>query len=655
MKKLHWLIIKTFLGPFVLTFFIVMFVLLMQFLWRYIDDLVGKGLELKIIAELLVYTSASLVALALPLSILMSTLMAFGSLGEFYELTAMKSSGISLQRIMFPLIIFVFFISIGAFFFSTNVLPFTNLKMRALLWDVRQQRPELQIREGEFYNGVDGYSIRINEKNPQTNILYDLKIYDHTSKRGNVSVIVADSGYMKMTVDERNLIITLWNGYSYNEQEEDRRKQPKTYPHRMDKFKEQRIVIELTGFGLQRSDENLFKNDYQMMSLKQLTKVEDSLRWDLKLRENQFINTLLAYNLFKVRSKKESRVFDTGMNISSGRDQPSVLNIDSLFQTFSLSDRIDIINGVMTKVRSTKSYVESSCENLKYKRKLLRRHEIEWHRKFTLSIACLIFLFIGAPLGAIIRKGGLGMPTVVSVLLFIFYYVISLTGEKVVRESVLKSYQGMWLSSFILLIIGIFLTYKATTDSAIFNIDIYLRFFAKILGIEKTTMLEKKIHLTGKFDYSEIEREKLIESFDRLIGLSVKCRNEILQNLQFKNMIRNYPSLDTQTGKSFEELGVLYNHIFDNSINSRWVRISYIKSKFAEFPYINFQVQQNIIPKAVKRAMAIIFPVGLTVLIVNVFRKYYIVKKLATMDKLSRSIINGLNNPTLISELEYQL
>jgi lipopolysaccharide export system permease protein len=632
-----------------------MFVLILQFLWRYIDDLVGKGLELKIITELLLYTSASLVSLALPLSILMSSLMAFGSMGEYYELTAMKSSGISLQKIMLPLILFVILICIGAFFFSTNVLPVTNLKMRALLWDVRQQRPELQIREGEFYNGVEGYSIRINKRNPQTNILYDLKIYDHTQKRGNVSVIIADSGYMKMTGDEGDLIINLWNGYSYNEQEEDRRRLPKTYPHRMDKFKEQRIVIELTGFGLQRSDENLFKNDYQMMSLKQLSQVEDSLRQDLQRRENQFIKTLLIYNLFKVRNVSKPNLIRAGQELSPDKNNSHMVNIDSLYNSFSHSSKQNIIHDVISVVRSTKSYVESSCENLKYKRKLLRRHEIEWHRKFTLSIACLIFLFIGAPLGAIIRKGGLGMPTVVSVLLFIFYYVITLIGEKVVRESVLTSFQGMWLSSLILLIVGIFLTYKAATDSVIFNIDIYLRLLARLFGIEKTTMLDKKIHLTGKFDYSEIKKESLIESFDRLIALCVKSRGEIRQNIRFKNLLKRYPSLDIDTGESFAKLGELYNNIFEDSINSRWVRISYIKSKFAELPYVNFRAQEDIIPKKIEKTMAIIFPVGALVLVVNILRKLHISKKLVNIEKLSQSIINGLNNPTLIAELETQL
>ena len=632
-----------------------MFVLLMQFLWRYIDDLVGKGLQLKVIAELLIYTSASLVSLALPLSILMSSLMAFGSLGEYYELTAMKSSGISLQRILRPLIIFVVLISIGAFFFSTNVLPITNLKMRALLWDVRQQRPELQIREGEFYNGVDNYSIRISKRNPQTNMLYDLKIYDHTQKRGNISVIVADSGSMKMTSDERNLLITLYDGVGYSEVEENRRKFPKTYPQRMDKFKKQRIVIELTGFGLQRSDEALFRNDYQMMSLKQLTKVEDSLKSDLKLRENQFVKTLLAYNYFKLK-KFRSREFINRINDPLHAQESSpVVNIDSLFASLPAATKAAMINTVLINARSTKSYVESSVENLKYKKKLLRRHEIEWHRKFTLSIACLIFLFIGAPLGAIIRRGGLGMPTVVSVLLFIFYYIVSLTGEKVVRESILTSFQGMWLSSFILLVIGIFLTYKATTDSAIFNVDVYLKFFTRILGIEKTTLLEKKIYLTGKFDYTEIERESLIELFEKLIRLSAITREDVKSGNKLKNLIKSYPELDTNKGENFGYLGILYNGIFEDSINSKWVKISYIKTKFAELPYVNFDISKNLIPGKVRMILAILFPIGIMVMTVNVLRTIAVTRKLGRIEQLSRSIINGLNNPTLLSELDTQL
>ncbi len=620
----------------------------MQFLWRYIDDLVGKGLELKIIAELLIYTSASLVSMALPLSILMSSLMAFGSMGEFYELTAMKSSGISLQRIMMPLIFFVVIISIGAFFFSNNVLPYTNLKMRALLWDVKQQRPELQIREGEFYNGIDDYSIRINKRNPQNSILYGLKIYDHTQKRGNVSVIVADSGYMKITTDERNLLVNLWSGYSYNEVEEDRRKIPKTYPHRMDKFREERIIIELTGFGLQRSDEMLFKNDYQMMSLTQLSQVRDSLTNDLHLRERQFAKTLLTFNLFKIRNYKRARP-DTS---SQMKHSTEITNVDSLFQTLDIQRQSEMLLNIMNTVRSTKSYVESTCENLKYKKKLLRRHEIEWHRKFTLSIACLIFLFIGAPLGAIIRKGGLGMPTVVSVFMFIFYYIVSLTGEKIVRESIVPSLQGMWMSSFVLLIVGIFLTYKATTDSAIFNIDNYTRFFTRLFGFEKISILDKKMHLLGKFEFTEIEKEKVISTFHSMIDLTDKSIRDISEHIKLKNLVKS--DFEIITGENFRKFGDLYNSFFDSLLTSKWMRISYLKNLISDFPYIPFENAYSI-PNRIKLALKIVFPAGIIYLFYINIRQKIILKRLIKVKKLTQTVLSVFDNPGFLSELEMQL
>ena len=247
------------------------------------------------------------------------------------------------------------------------------------------------------------------------------------------------------------------------------------------------------------------------------------------------------------------------------------------------------------------------------------------------------------------------MPTVVSVLLFIFYYIVSLTGEKVVRESILTSFQGMWLSSFILLVIGIFLTYKATTDSAIFNVDVYLKFFTRILGIEKTTLLEKKIYLTGKFDYTEIERESLIELFEKLIRLSAITREDVKSGNKLKNLIKSYPELDTNKGENFGYLGILYNGIFEDSINSKWVKISYIKTKFAELPYVNFDISKNLIPGKVRMILAILFPIGIMVMTVNVLRTIAVTRKLGRIEQLSRSIINGLNNPTLLSELDTQL
>ncbi|MBN2349731.1 MAG: LptF/LptG family permease [Bacteroidales bacterium] len=486
MKRLHKLVLKSFIGPFFLIFFIVMFILLMQFLWRYIDDMVGKGLDFSIIAELLLYTSASLVPMALPLAILMSALMTFGNMGEYNELTAIKASGISLQRVLRPVIILVVFISIGAFLFANNVMPYTNLKMRSLLYDVRQQRPELQIKAGEFYNGIEGYSIRINKKNPETNMLYGLRLYDHTQRSGNTNAIVSDSGTMKMTKDERYLVVTLYNGYSYNEEPEDKKnRRNRRYPHRLDKFKKQEFLIELVGFNLERTDENLFKNNYQMMNLSQLKYMKDSMLTDISDFNNNFQRVIKINNYFKVRNpvRRPAKAVNSrpGLNINDSIiKEPVIFDFDSLFNSLTDNEKLRVISQAMSFARSTKGYIQTNSNNLDFKVKRLRKYEIEWQRKFTVSVACLLFLLIGAPLGAIIRKGGLGMPVVISTLFFIFYYVISLIGEKFVRESMLLDYQGMWVSSLIILIIGVFLTYKATTDSVLMNIETYRNFFKRL-------------------------------------------------------------------------------------------------------------------------------------------------------------------------------
>jgi lipopolysaccharide export system permease protein len=622
----------------------------MQFLWRYIDELVGKGLGFSVIGELLMYSAASLVPLALPLSILMSSLMTFGNMGEYCELTALKSSGVSLQRIMFPLMVVVIFISMGAFFFSNNVLPFTNLKMRSLLYDVRQQRPDIQINPGEFYNGVDNYSIRVNRKDPETNRLYDIKIYDHTARRGNNSVILADSGYMIMTADKRNLIITLWNGASYTELENDRRKRIKTYPHRQDKFKEQRLIIKLTGFGLQRTDENLFRSNYQMMNLAQLKSAQDSLRKELELRDNQFYRTLMVQNYFKLRRNYRRRALERMSKAQQEIKYPEKINIDSIFNTLTLTQRRRIVNNALSYARSSRSYIENTAQNLKYKNRHLRKHEIEWHRKFTLSFACLVFLFIGAPLGAIIRKGGIGMPTVISTIMFIIYYVFSLMGEKFVRGSVLNAFEGMWMSSFILLAVGGFLTYKATTDSAILNVDTYLGFFRRALGIDRLKMLDLKSDLTGKFGFSDIERKELRKSLCSLQVTAKKCKEDAEKNIKINNALFSY--VKSGTNDNLTEFERLYNNIIETIITSNWFKIIYIQNMVNEFPVIDFSRINFSLSKIYITVTFIIFPIGLF----NIVRYYlYLFKlrnSLITVINVSQSIIDIFDNPSLIRELE---
>jgi lipopolysaccharide export system permease protein len=302
-KRLHRLVIKSFLGPFVMTFFIVLFLLLMQFLWRYIDELVGKGLGIKIIGEFFLYASAGLVPLALPLAVLLSSLMTFGNMGEFYELTAIKASGISLQRVMFPVVILVVLISSAAFFFANNVVPITNLKMRTLRLDMKNLHPEVIITEGVFNKGIEHYIIRVSRKDPATNMMYDIKIYDHSGPRGNLDVTIADSGRLKMTEDKRNMIITLWDGYKYTEVDEGRRRRDKRFPHRMLKFREQNIIIAMTGFELNRSDERIFKNAYQMLNVSQLKHTGDSLKKQLLIGSKEFSRNLINSSFFKLNSK----------------------------------------------------------------------------------------------------------------------------------------------------------------------------------------------------------------------------------------------------------------------------------------------------------------------------------------------------------------
>ena len=630
----------------------------MQFLWRYIDDLVGKGLEFKIIAELLMYTSASLVPLALPLSILMSSLMTFGSMGEYCELTAIKASGISLQRIMFPTIVLVLFVSAGAFFFSNNVLPFTNLKMRSLLYDVRQQRPELQIRPGEFYSGIENYSIRVDNKDPETNILYGIKIYDHTIRKGNKNVIIADSGYMKMTVDERNLIITLWNGIMYSELDEDRRKRIKTYPHRIDKFRKQILVLELTGFGLQRTDENLFKNNYQMMNLEQLSNVKDSLRRELQLRNKQFYNNLLKNNYFKLRNNvikgKAQRLIEKSVGSIQKQEAiyPVKLQFDSLLNDFSIDKKSRIINHAISFARTSKSYIENTSLNLNYKSRHLRKHEIEWHRKFTLSFACLVFLFIGAPLGAIIRKGGIGMPTVISTLMFILYYIFSLMGEKLIRGNILSPLQGMWISSFVLLIAGGFITYKATTDSTILNIDTYLSFFRRSIGIDKVKMLDLKSHLTGKFDFIIVKKKDLKSSLFSLKDNANICIENIENNMKISKLLISF--ISSLTSVKIAEFHNLYNNVIDTIISSNWFKVSYIQTKVNLFPVINYKNSKSTFSK-IYRIIALIFiPVGLYMIIKYYYSLIKLKKDLITVSEVSQSMIDIIDSPSLLKEFEIE-
>jgi lipopolysaccharide export system permease protein len=487
-KKLHILVIKSFIGPLILTFFFVVFVLLMQFLWKYIDDLIGKGLEINIIAEFLLYTSASLVPMAMPLAVLLASLMTFGNLAENLELLAFKSSGISLIRIMAPVMVLSGLISIGAFFFANNLVPIANLKMRSLLYDIQQQRPELTIKPGVFDNTLEGYSIRIGDRDSRTNLLHDIWIYDHTDKQGNVSVTVADSGYMKMSADEKHLLLTLFNGRTYIELQKEKKENRhiKSYPHRRDRFEHQEMIIEMTGFGLNRTDEKLFRNSYAMLNLSQLQHFEDSLIKDIDTLYQKFHRTIHGTLVEKPKGILIGRapglpVQDTLHPEELEKElQIASLHVDSAYAELNKLERRKALTQALNFARTNKSVTASNVGTEEFRIARLRRYQNEIHRKFTYSLLCLVFFFIGAPLGAIIRKGGLGIPVIVSVLLFLIYYIISITGEKFARESMVLPFLGMWLATFLTIPVSIWLTWKAANDSVIMNIETYFTWFSKL-------------------------------------------------------------------------------------------------------------------------------------------------------------------------------
>lgn len=478
MKKLDIFILKSYLGPLVLTFFISLFILVMQFLWKYVDELVGKGLEWYVITELLFYASSTFVPLALPLAILLSSLMTFGNLGENYELVAMKASGISLRRIMKPLIALSIIISLAAFFFSNNVLPIANLKFHSLLYDVRQQKLTLNIKEGIFYNGIDGFTIRIKEKDQEKNTIKDVMIYNHTDRMGNIKLTTAEWGKMELTPDKSTLVFNLYNGYNF-EDIVNRKGYKKTRPFQRSKFSEQTRRFSGLDFALNRTDENLFRNNYQMMNLEQLRVFRDSLDIELALRKDKLNESIRSRFVYFRRIDTTYYERDSLPPTIAGAD--TIYHIDDVSNA-TLERAVDF---ALQSARSAKNNLEFSIRDFEKRAERIRKHDIEWHRKFTLSIACFILFFIGAPLGAIIRKGGLGMPVVVSIVFFVIYHIISITGEKYARAGVLEPEFAMWMASGILLPLGIFLTYKATTDAPLLDAESWNKVIKRLMVFRK--------------------------------------------------------------------------------------------------------------------------------------------------------------------------
>ncbi|MDA3905935.1 MAG: LptF/LptG family permease [Bacteroidales bacterium] len=472
MKKVDLFIIRTYIGPLIMTFFIALFILLMQFLWLYIDDLVGKGLEWYILLELIFYASSTFVPMALPLAILLSSLMTFGNLGEHYELVALKSSGISLNRLMRPLIILSVLISILAFLFSDFVLPVANLKFRSLLYDVQHQKLAFKMKEGIFNRDLGQYVLRIGSREDDGESINEVMIYDHSQKSGNTKLTTAQTGLMRQTPNGSAILFTLYDGVNY-EEKIDQQNHRETRPFQRMEFKEEQIRFELDN-GLNRTNENLFKSSYHMMNLEQLSSSKDSLQKELAKKRTNYARDVKD-RLIQYSRLDSLRLVNHIMTIDTQK-----LSYTSMVFQMDIQLRDKAIEKALAACRSAKDNVKYNYLDFDSRSETIRKHSIAYHKKFTLSFACLILFFVGAPLGAIIRKGGLGLPVVMSILFFVLYYILSMIGERSAIAGGMDIFFGMWLTSAVFLPLGIFLTYKATSDAPLFDSETYKHMFDKL-------------------------------------------------------------------------------------------------------------------------------------------------------------------------------
>lgn len=462
-KKLDSLIIRAFTGPFIATFFITLLVLIMQFFWLYIDDFVGKGLDTKIILEFLVYLSATLVPLALPLAILLSSLMTFGNLGESFELIAIKSAGISLLRFMRPLFFVAILLSGVAFVFSNYVIPVANLKQRTLLADIVYAKPAFDLKEGVFYDKINGFAIKIGSKESDS-IIRDVIIYEQGNQLQD-NFIIARSGIMRVTESRRFLEFNLQDGWRYQERGQVYDRNNSEYIRIG--FKEFKKRFDLSSLGFtNRTADSVNRNNEKMLSMRQLERAIDSMS-----RENERSAKEARANI--LRNLRFTGYIDS--LIPSGTNNIVAEGRKSFDEILPDSARANVNETVKNNARAISINMESLKTNEAFKSRELRKHKIEWHRKIVLSLACIVLFLIGAPLGSIIRKGGLGTPLIFAIIFFMLFYFSTTTGEKFAKENSLTPFTGMWMATFILLPIGIFLTYKAMHDSHLFNKEYYRR------------------------------------------------------------------------------------------------------------------------------------------------------------------------------------
>lgn len=507
-KKLDIFVLKSFCLLFMGTFFICLFIFMMQFLWKYVDEMVGKGLEMTVLLQFFFYSALTLVPISLPLAVLLAALITFGNFGERFELLAMKAAGISLMKIMRPLIVFIAFISCVSFYFQNVIGPKAQTKLWTLLFSMKQKSPEVDIPEGVFYDEIDGYNLYVKHKNRKTGVLYDVLIYNFEKGFENAQIIKADSGKLEMTADKQHLYLHLYSGEQFENLKSQSMNQ-RNVPYRRETFREKHAIIEFDS-DFSMADEGIMSSRSNGKNMAMLQAGIDSMQvYNDSVGHAYYMEAMggaykVASNLTKTDTLKIAEAHIGGYDV------------DSLFDVSTLQQKQKIISAAVSRAESAGSDWSFKSFNISQTERNLRLHKTAWHEKLTLSMACLIFFFIGAPLGGIIRKGGLGMPVVVSVLIFIIYYIINNTGYKMARDGKWIVWMGMWTSTAILAPLGAFLTYKSNNDSVVLNADAYISWFKKVVGIRSVRHLFRKEVIIHDPDYVRIPGE--------LRALSADCR-----------------------------------------------------------------------------------------------------------------------------------
>ena len=625
-----------------MTFCICLFIVMMQFLWRYIDELVGKGLSIDVVAELFFYAALSMVPLALPLSILLAALMTFGDLGEHVELTALKSSGISLTTIMKPLAILMALVSVAAFFFQNDVLPKSQVKMWTLLFSMRQTSPTLDIPEGAVYSQIPGYNIYVKRKDKERDMLYNMLIYDVSVGTMYPRIVAADSGRLSMTEDKQHLVLTLYKGAWYEQMQGSTNGMNGMSGelYRRETFHDKELVIPYDA-NFTRMDDETMKSQYVGKNIDELQQTIDSVKLKVDSAATLIVKQLRSQTVCGVPLQRTT--YQDGKPIVEKAKEVKLdkpLDINKMIKELPENEQEQIVNQALTRATTGMQDVQFQGYTVSDDNYVIRRHQIELMKKFTLSLACLIFFFIGAPLGAIIRKGGLGMPIVISVLLFIVYYIIDNMGYKLARDGRWEVWQGMWLSSAVLLPLGVFLTHKAVNDSAVFNPDAWLNFLRRFTGLHQTRKLEAK----------EVIINEVVpaDALTQIADLKASCQ-QFLDRYPARQRYIDYWQLGYDK-KAIKSLATEVDNVVDYLSNSR---DQMVLNKAMDYPVIRqLLTYQPVTNKTAGTALAALFPIGLPVWLVgmrhqkNLRRDIQLTIK--TCDQLT-AILNGEYN----REMEY--